>query len=141
MKSGNRSNVLLVEILIAVLFFMLSATVLVQVFITARNMTVRSGVESVAIAEAQNVAETIYAADDIDEALSAMSFRNMSGAWSKDCGDYSLVVYGDETPTEAGRLWSGTVTAFYQQGVQTVETLGEGELFSLTCIRYKGVPS
>ncbi len=42
MGNKNRSNVLLVEILIAVLFFMLSATVLVRVFATARNMTVRS---------------------------------------------------------------------------------------------------
>ena len=39
MRNKNRSNVLLVEILIAVLFFMLSATVLVKVFATARNMT------------------------------------------------------------------------------------------------------
>ena len=58
MRNRNRSNVLLVEILIAVLFFMLSATVLVRVFVTARNMTVRSGVESVAVADAQNVAES-----------------------------------------------------------------------------------
>ena len=141
MKSGNRSNVLLVEILIAVLFFMLSATVLVRVFVTARNMTVRSGVESVAIAEAQNVAETIYAADDIDQALAGMQFRGASGAWNKDCGDYSLVVYGESQPTEAGELWTGTVSAFYRQGVQTVESLGAGELFSLTCTRSRGVRS
>ena len=66
MRSKNRSNVLLVEILIAVLFFMLSATVLVRVFVTARNMTVRSGVESSALAEAQNVADALCAADDVD---------------------------------------------------------------------------
>ena len=59
MGGRNRSNVLLVEILIAVLFFMLSATVLVRVFVTARNMTVRAGVETRALAEAQNVAEAL----------------------------------------------------------------------------------
>ena len=75
MKVRNRSNVLLVEILIAVLFFMLSATVLVRVFVTARNMTVRSGVKSVAVAEAQNVAEAMYAADDIDQMLEEQGFR------------------------------------------------------------------
>ena len=74
MRNNNRSNVLLVEILIAVLFFMLSATVLVRVFVTARNMTVRSGVESRALAEAQNVAEALYAADDVDAALEHMQF-------------------------------------------------------------------
>ena len=58
----NGTNVLLVEILIAVLFFMLSATVLVRVFVTAHNLTVRSGVETIALSDAQNVAEAIYAA-------------------------------------------------------------------------------
>ena len=46
MKKRNGSNVLLVEILLAVLFFMLSATVLVQVFGTSRSLTVRSGVDA-----------------------------------------------------------------------------------------------
>ena len=32
MKTGNRSNALLVELLIVVMFFMLSCTVLLQVF-------------------------------------------------------------------------------------------------------------
>ena len=72
MGGKNRSNVLLVEILIAVLFFMLSATVLVRVFVTARNMTLRAGVETQALAEAQNVAETLYAAEDPAEALEQM---------------------------------------------------------------------
>ena len=54
MGSRNRSNVLLVEILIAVLFFMLSATVLVRVFVTARNMTLRAGVETQASSEAKS---------------------------------------------------------------------------------------
>ena len=62
MGNRNRSNVLLVEILIAVLFFMLSAVVLVQVFATSRNLTTRAGVETRALAEAQNVTEAMYAA-------------------------------------------------------------------------------
>ena len=74
MDNRNRSNVLLVEILIAVLFFMLSATVVVQVFVTAHNLTAKAGVETRALAEAQNVAEALYAADDVDEALEALAF-------------------------------------------------------------------
>ena len=69
MRNRNRSNVLLVEILIAVLFFMLSAAVLVRVFVTSRNLTVRSGVEAKALVEAQNVAEALYAAGDPEELL------------------------------------------------------------------------
>lgn len=139
MKSGNRSNVLLVEILIAVLFFMLSATVLVRVFITARNMTVRSGVESVAISEAQNVAEALYAADDIDATLADMGFVSSHGAWSQDRGDYTLYVMGSETSTDAGRLWSGSVSAFYKLRNPDDVRAQDEQLFSLTCTRYKGV--
>lgn len=141
MKRRNRSNVLLVEILIAVLFFMLSATVLVRVFITARNMTVRSGVESAAIVEAQNVAETICAAEDIDQALTDLQFKSKHGTWSRHYGDYTLYVVGEAQPTDAGELWTGTVSAYYLQGAMTVETLGNSELFSLTCTRYREVQS
>ena len=139
MRNRNRSNVLLVEILIAVLFFMLSATVLIRVFATARNMTVRSGVESVAIADAQNVAEMLYAADDVDQTLKDMGFFSSHGAWSQNRGDYSLYVVGNSNATSAGELWSGTVSAFYNLRNPDDGFVASEELFSLNCTRYKGV--
>ena len=139
MRNKNRSNVLLVEILIAVLFFMLSATVLVQVFATSRNMTVRSGVEGVAVAEAQNVAEALYATDNIEETLAGMAFSMSHGAWSKDCGDYTLYVMGERQDTEAGELWTGTVSAFYKVRNPDAARPEDEELFSLPCARYRGV--
>ena len=139
MRNRNRSNVLLVEILIAVLFFMLSATVLVKIFVTARNMTVRSGVESMAIADAQNVAETMYSAEDIDATLEGMGFYSSHGAWTLDRGDYTLYVDGQATSTEAGELWSGTVSAFYKLRNPDDARAEDEQLFSLTCTRYKGV--
>lgn len=139
MRNRNRSNVLLVEILIAVLFFMLSATVLVKIFVTARNMTVRAGVESVAIADAQNVAETLYASGDIDQKLSEMGFHSSHGSWTLDRGDYTLYVEGQARPTEAGELWSGKVSAFYKLRNPDAVRQEDEELFSLTCTRYEGV--
>ena len=139
MKNRNRSNVLLVEILFAVLFFMLSATVIVNVFVASRNMTVRSGVKSAAVAEAQNVAEAMYAADDIDQMLEEQGFRVSHGAWSKDCGDYSLYVTGGTVPAGAGELWTGTVSAFYKLRDPSAARAEDEELFTLTCTRYEGV--
>ena len=139
MRNKNRSNILLVEILIAVLFFMLSATVLVRVFVTARNMTVRSGVESRALAEAQNVAETLYAAEDVDATLEKLSFVSSHGTWSKDCGDYTLYVTGELQPTNAGELWTGSVSAFYKLRNPDQARQEDEELFSLPCAKYKGV--
>ena len=139
MRNRNRSNVLLVEILIAVLFFMLSATVLVRVFVTARNMTVRSGVESRALTDAQNVAETLYSADDVEAALEELQFASSHGTWSKDCGDYTLYVNGETEPMGAGELWTGTVSAFYKLRNPDDARAEDEELFSLPCTRYKGV--
>ena len=135
-KSG--SNVLLVEILMAVLFFMLSATVLVQVFAAARNLTVRSGVETLALAEAQNIADTLYSADDPDAALEELEFISSHGAWSRDYGEYSLYVTGEAVPTDAGEFWRGSVSAFYKLRDPDVARQSDEELFSLPCTRYKG---
>lgn len=141
MGGRNRSNVLLVEILIAVLFFMLSATVLVRVFVTARNLTVRAGVETLALAEAQNVAEAIYASEDPGATLEAMDFKLYHGAWSRTDGDYTLYVEGGEKAADAGVIWSGTVRAFYRNRYADQARQEDEELFSLDCARYREVPA
>ena len=138
MGNRNRSNVLLVEILIAVLFFMLSATVVVQVFVTARNLTVKAGVETRALAEAQNVAEALCAAPDPEGALEAMEFKNSHGAWTRAYGDYTLYVECGEQPTDAGVMWQGDVRAFYSLRRVDQARPEDEELFSLPCARYKG---
>ena len=139
MGSRNRSNVLLVEILIAVLFFMLSATVLVRVFVAARNMTVRAGVETQALAEAQNVAEALYAADDPEAALEGLKFKLYHGAWSRSDGDYTLYVEGETKPVDAGVSWVGSVRAFYHSRNVNQTRQEDEELFSLPCVRYREV--
>ena len=139
MRSRNGSNVLLVEILIAVLFFMLSATVLVQVFAKAHSMTRRSGVETLALAEAQNVAETLYASGDADAVLGEMGFISSHGAWSRSYGDYSIYVTGATEYTTGGELWRGSVSAFYAQHDADATRPEDEELFSLPLAYYKEV--
>ena len=113
MGNKNRTNVLLVEILIAVLFFMLSATVLVRVFATSKSMTVRSGLETQALTEAQNTAEALLASDAPEAALAEMEFVGYHGVWTRDCGDYTLYVSGATRPAGADELWEGEVSAYY----------------------------
>ncbi|MBQ8110293.1 MAG: hypothetical protein IJ124_09075 [Clostridia bacterium] len=141
MRNRNRSNVLLVEILITVFFFMLSATVLVQVFATARNMTERSDVESMALIEAQNVAEALYVSEDVDATLTDLAFASSHGAWSKDCGNYTLYVMGITQTLDAGELWTGTVSAYYKLRNPDIARAEDEELFSLPCARYREVLS
>ena len=134
----NRSRALLIEILIAVFFFMIAATVIVRVFVASHHLTVRSGVESQALSEAQNVADAIYAAEDVNVELRDMGFVISHGVWTRaaENGTYTIYVEGDEAPTEAGSLWSGTVRAFYRSA--DVSRPQDEELFSLECVRYRG---
>ena len=141
MGEKNRSNVLLVEILIAVLFFMLSATVLVRVFSSSRLLTVRSGVETKALSRAQDVAEELYASEDPEDALVKKGFVNSHGAWTMDCGEYTLYVTSEIVPTDAGELWQGEVHAFYKQRNPDKARQEDEEMFALPCARYKGVRS
>lgn len=135
MSGRNRSNVLLVEILIAVLFFMLSAVVLVRVFAAARNMSVRSGVETRALAEAQNVADIVCAAQDVDAALQEGGFVSSHGVWTRDDGDYTLYIEGGIQPCENGSFWQGEVRAYYKKSVGNGVRSDEA-LFALPCLRY-----
>ena len=136
----NHSHVLLVEIMIAVLFFMLSAVVLVQVFAGARNITVRSDAETRALSEAQNVADVICAAPDPEAQMEEMGFSAAHGVWTRDDGDYSLYVRGAFVPTEAGALWQGEVTAYYKKrGEDSIRK--DEALFTLPCVTYRGAES
>ena len=138
MNKKHTSNLLLVEILIAVLFFMLSAVVLVKVFATARSVTERSAVETEALAEAQNVADTLYAAEDTEAWLSEQGYVLSHGAWSKDYGEYSLYIEAETENTQAGELWKGRVSAFYRRRNTGDARPTDEELFTLPCTRYKG---
>lgn len=138
MRKRNGSDLMLVEILIGVLFFMLSLTVLVQVFAKSRNLTVRAEAETNALAYAQNVAESLYGSQDPDTVLDGMDFLNSHGMWSRDFGHYSLLVTLQSVPSQAGTMWQGEVKAYYN--VRDLnQTRPEGDmLFSLPCVWYRG---
>ena len=127
MKTGDRSNALLVELLIVVAFFMLSATVLLQMFAAARNQSVQAGLLSGALNEAQNVADRLYAAPDAEAELALLGFTRQEDAWVRDEGDYQLAVSGgrEEAP-------NGVMTR------HEVRALQEGkELLSLPVARFR----
>lgn len=92
MKSANRSNALLVELLIVVMFFMLSATVLLQVFSTARTQSALAGKLISASNAAQDVSDRLYAASDAESALAEMGWTREDDGWYLTGGDYDLTV-------------------------------------------------
>jgi len=126
MGKGNRMNALLVEILIAVLFFALSATVILETFVAAHGLSEEAGRQSNALADAQNWVGRIYAADDVPALLEEAGFAADAGVWTLDCGEYTLTVALAEETLSAGTLATAEVQA----------ANGDETLITLPCSRY-----
>lgn len=126
MKKNGRVNALLVELLIVLLFFMLASTTLMEIFGAAKLNSSRAGASNAALMQAQNVAEQLYAADDVEQALEALGFAKEGEDWCLNSGEYELIASYLYTQDEAGVLRQVELTAMYH---------GEA-LFSLPATRY-----
>lgn len=126
MSRNRNQNVLLVEIMIAVLFFALCSTVLLETFVAAREFSRRSGVESRALTEVQDLSEQLYASDDCEQLLTGQGFEQTEAGWQADRGDYQLSLTFSVEDTAAGSIRSISIRA-----------LDDGEvLVELPCARY-----
>lgn len=126
MKENGRVNALLVELLIVLLFFMLASTTLMEIFGAAKLNSSRAGASNAALMQAQNVAEQLYAADDVEQALEALGFAKEGEDWCLNGGGYELIASYLFTQDEAGALRQVELTAMYH---------GEA-LFTLPATRY-----
>ena len=135
MKKANRSNALLVELLIVVIFFMLASTVLLQVFTASSNQGKKAGAINDALVAAQNTADRLYAslsegggvAGEI-RALQDLGFEaDAASGWHLAGDGFSLSAYLDTQDRPAGRMHSAEVLAFS----------GEEQLFALPVARYE----
>ena len=130
MKSGSRSNALLVELLIVVMFFMLTTTVLLEVFAKASNLSTRSKLLTVSMVEAQNLADRLYAAEDADGLLQSLGFEKQGESWILEKEGYQLEAI--ITPEE-------DETGTFRRQLVKVTAKGE-ELYSLPCSRWEVKP-
>ena len=127
MRSNNRSNALLVELLIVVLFFMLAATVLLQVFAAARNQSVEAEQIAGAAAEAQNVADQLYAAQDAEALLQSLGFSRSEALWVCDRVTHRFAVTVTEEPSAYGVMRRQSVRVYGPE---------DREWLCLPCSRY-----
>lgn len=102
MKEGSRANALLVELLLVIFFFMISAAILVQVFADAKLKSRTANAYNETMLEAQNIAEDLYAAKDPDAVLNGYGFTAQDGGWILEKDGYSLKITFREEETEAG---------------------------------------
>ncbi|MEG2208846.1 MAG: hypothetical protein RR065_12120, partial [Clostridia bacterium] len=76
---NSKGNMLLIELIIAILFFSLSQVVIVQVFATAQQKTVESKLLKTALAQAEDVAEQLSLTATPDELLLRLGFMGADG--------------------------------------------------------------
>ena len=123
MKSGNRSNALLVELLIVIMFFMLAATMLLQVFTAARGQSEQSGQMISVLNHAQDLMDQLYAHTDADQLLAGQGFQPESEhSWSRqDENGLITHVNMNESALEYGTMRYYTVSI--SDGTQALITL------------------
>ena len=106
---------------------------------SAVGKAVESAVKPAADKLAGKAADQLnQASKDIDQSMKDMGFLSSHGAWTKDCGDYTLYVKGEAGETGAGTLWTGEVSAFYKLRNPDKARQEDEELFTLPCTRYEG---
>lgn len=128
MRSGSRSSALLVELLIVIMFFMIACTILIRVFAEARRQSANAERLTVSLAEAQNVADRLYAAEDPGALLDSLGFIQQDGLWILEAADYRMEADISEEP-EANGIWR-------RQEIRV--TAEDGVLFTLPCSTWKG---
>ena len=129
MRSGSHNNALLVELLIVIMFFMIASTLLIRIFTTARRQTARAERITVSLAEAQNAADQLYAAEDPESLLESLGFVRQETGWVFTAEDYQMEADALEERDEYG--------VFLRREIRVT---ADGEtLFSLPCSRWKGV--
>ena len=121
MKEGSRANALLVELLLVIFFFMISAAVLVQVFADAKLKSRTAHATNATMLEAQNIAEDLYASEDPDAVLTGYGFTAEGDAWILQKEGYLLKVTLREEETASGTLKTYDVAGI--EGEKTLLTL------------------
>ena len=121
MKEGSRANALLVELLLVIFFFMISAAILVQVFADAKLKSRTAHATNASMLEAQNVAEDLYATDSPVAVLDDYGFNEKDGIWTLEKDGYLLKVTVSEEETEAGVIRTCEVSGI--EGEKTLLTL------------------
>ena len=120
-KRHGTANVLLIELVLVILFFMLCVSTIVEMFGMARvkSSFARSSSEAMMIVE--NLEEKLAAAADAGAELEKDGFVQEDGSWILRQEKYSLTAVETEEKTEAGTLRTVTFSAVQKTGQNLFE--------------------
>ena len=126
MNKNAHSSSLMLEIMIAVLIFALSGSVILDLYVTAHQQSQKAERLNEAQFIVQDMADRLYLADDAAGLLSSEGFALTDEAWSREYNGLILAVALSAEDYPAGQLRRAQLAASYS---------GE-ELLSLPCDRY-----
>ena len=118
MKEGGRANALLVELLLVIFFFMISAAILAQIYADAKLKSRTAAATNSAMLEGQNIAEDLYGAENPDAVLQDYGFTLQDSVWVLEKKGYVLKVTPKVEETD-----SGTLRTYEVAGVEGGKTL------------------
>ena len=121
MKEGGRANALLVELLLVIFFFMISAAILAQVFADAKLKSRTAAATNSAMLEGQNIAEDLYGSEDPEAVLKEYGFTDEGDLWVLERKGYVLKVTPKIEETDSGTLRTYEVAGI--EGEKTLITL------------------
>ena len=123
-----KGRIVLIELLIAFLFFSLAAVIALQLFAHGQEFSRQSTLRSAALRQAQSLAERLYASNETEALLRNIGFEKQDSAYTMKADGALYKVSLSASGTEAGVIQNMVITAYE----------GEKELFTLPVSRYEG---
>ena len=96
MQGSKRGNILLLELMIVILFFMLGAAILMQMFGKARVLTMRSDALTRSVGRASSLADSLMAEGDRAALLSELGAQPTEDGYRLEEDDITYIVSFEE---------------------------------------------
>lgn len=126
-KRHSTANILLIELVLVILFFMLCVSTIVEMFGLARVKSAYARAESQAMLIVENLEERLAGSEDAASELEKGGFVLTDGQWILQQESYKIVAAETKEETGAGILRTVTFTAEQKTGK---------ELFLLPIVNY-----
>jgi len=118
MKKHSSANILLIELVLVILFFMLCVATIVEMFGLARMKSAYAKAGSQAMLIVENLEERLAGAGDAGAELERDGFVMEDGTWVLQGDRYTLSAVESEEKTEAGTLRTVEFSAVQKTGQQ-----------------------
>ena len=121
MKKHGTANILLIELVLVILFFMLCVSTLVEMFGLARVKSAYAKAENRAMLIVENLEERLAGTEDAGAELEKDGFVLEDGVWTLRQENYTLTAVESEEKTGAGALRTVVFTAEQKTGKKLFE--------------------